>query len=422
MFTRFKRSEFARNVLTLITGTTLAQAIPILISPILTRIFTPNDFGEFAQYMAIAGLITVLTTWRYEMSIILPKKDEHALNIVILVFMISIIASILLAVSIWLFNFRIAKLLGNLEIAYWLLLIPLTAMLSGMYQSLNYWCNRKKQYKQLAASRLIQSCGSCTGQIGIGVGFTGPSGLILGSILGQTVATTFLAISAIKTSKAYLKSISFMKIREMAGRYKKFPLLQGPSTFIESISSQLPVILLGSFFGPVVVGFFALSQRVVRIPIGIVSSSIADVFRQRAGKKFANNEDLTKEFRLILKWLMIISLPPFIVLSCIAPSLFSFIFGASWRVAGEYAQILTPLFCLSFIVSPMSVMFMVAEKQEYDLIMQIALITISTTALIVGYYIFDSPKFALGLFTMVYSIKYCIELYLSYHFCKQPVS
>ena len=77
------KGEFSRNVLTLMTGTSIAQAIPIAISPILTRIYTPEDFGVFALYMAIATVVSVIATGRYETAIMLPKKDSEAINLFI---------------------------------------------------------------------------------------------------------------------------------------------------------------------------------------------------------------------------------------------------------------------------------------------------------------------------------------------------
>ena len=94
MFNKLKpKSEFSRNVLTLMTGTTIAQAIPIAISPILTRIYAPEDFGMFALYMSVASIISVIATGRYELAIMLPKKDEDAVNIVALSIIISFFVS-----------------------------------------------------------------------------------------------------------------------------------------------------------------------------------------------------------------------------------------------------------------------------------------------------------------------------------------
>jgi len=161
------KSEFSRNVLTLMTGTTIAQAIPIAISPILTRIYTPEDFGVFALYMSIASIVAVVATGRYELAIMLPKKDEDALNIIALSMIIAFFVSFITFLIVFLFNAQITSLLGNPEISNWLYFIPITVLLTGIYQSFNYWSNRKKQYRRLATSRVIQSGTTATTNLGM---------------------------------------------------------------------------------------------------------------------------------------------------------------------------------------------------------------------------------------------------------------
>jgi len=412
------KSEFKKNVLTLMAGTTLAQALPIAISPILTRLYSPDDFGVFAQYLALVMLISILATGRYEMAIMLEREDEDALNIVSLVFIISVIVSIIALVSVISLKEEICQLLGNQLIDNWLIFVPLSALLMGTYQCLNYWCNRQRMYRRLAGTRLLQSVGGATGQLGGGIAGVGQSGLVLGSILGQTIAVISLIHAAIKSSSVYLHALSITKSKNLALKYKKFPLYQVPSTFIEAMSSQLPVIMLGSFYGAEIVGLFAMSQRVVRTPIMMIGGSVADVFRQRASKKYSEKEDVRPEFIRTLKWLTAVSMPIGVLFFFIAPDLFAIIFGANWRIAGEYARILTPLFLLSFIVSPLSVMFMIAEKQEYDLIIQVLLVACSALGLASGYFFSNSPKQSLAIFTGIYCLKYCVELILSYAFCK----
>jgi O-antigen/teichoic acid export membrane protein len=116
--------------------------------------------------------------------------------------------------------------------------------------------------------------------------------------------------------------------------------------------------------------------------------------------------------------LVLLAIIPFLVVFIFSPFLFSFIFGAEWRIAGEYAQIMTVMFFLSFIVSPLSNMFIIAEKQKIDLIIQILLFGFVTLSFIVGYKIFSNPKVTIMIYSIIYSIKYCFELYLSYKFSK----
>lgn len=162
------KSEFGRNVLTLMTGTTIAQAIPIAISPILTRIYTPEDFGVFALYISISTIFAVIVTGRYELAIMLPKKNKDAVLLVQLSIMITLFIAITTLIIVIFFNVEITQLLGNPSISKWLYFIPLSICLTGFYQSLHYWNNRKKKYNNLVLSRISKSAITSGIQVGGG--------------------------------------------------------------------------------------------------------------------------------------------------------------------------------------------------------------------------------------------------------------
>ena len=201
------QSEFVRNTLAMMTGTTIAQAIPIALTPILTRIYTPEDFGIFALYMSIATLVAVCSTGRYELAIMLPEKDTEAINIVVLSIVISFAVSLFSLILIVLFNNEFTTVLGNEDIKDWLYFIPITTLITGLYQSLNYWSNRKKKYKRLAINRVVKTSTTVSVKLGMGLNGLTSQGLIFGSIFGDVVATYILGRSIWKEDKfMFLKS------------------------------------------------------------------------------------------------------------------------------------------------------------------------------------------------------------------------
>ena len=151
------KSEFGKNVLTLMTGITIAQAIPIAISPILTRIYTPEDFGVFALFVAISSIIGSVACGRYELAIMLPKKDENAINIFALGFIITCVACLILLILAITLNDFLVNLLGNKEIGFWLYFIPISVFFMGLFNLLNYFNNRKKNYQDLRNATIIKS-------------------------------------------------------------------------------------------------------------------------------------------------------------------------------------------------------------------------------------------------------------------------
>ena len=145
--TQKKNFEFNKNVLTLLTGTTVAQAIPVAISPILTRIYTPEDFGLFAIFIAMTAIFGSIVNARYDLAIMLPKKNEDAINLFALGFLITTIISSFFFVLVIIFNQNLVHYLGNKEIGIWLYFLPITIFLTGIWNILSHFNNRKKNIK-----------------------------------------------------------------------------------------------------------------------------------------------------------------------------------------------------------------------------------------------------------------------------------
>lgn len=407
------KSEFARHVITLMTGTSIAQAIPIAISPILTRLYTPEDFGVFALYMAVASIISVLVTGRYELAIMLPKKDSDAINIVALSAGLSCAISGILLLIIIIFNSQITRLLGAPAVSNWLYFVPVTTLLTGIYQSLNYWSNRKSHYKRMAISRILQNGGTSLGQLGSGYAPVGGAGLVGGQLVGQALSTAVLARQIYCEDKEFIKKIKNLRVFVLAKKYSKFPKYLIAAHGFNTGSSQMPIILLNTLFSSTVAGFYSLTQRVFGAPMSLVAGAIGDVFRQRASHAYVHQGSCRVIYEESFRKLLVIAVLPFSIFFFVAPSLFEVIFGEPWKESGRYAQILTPMIFLRFVTSPLSAMFIIAQKQIYDLVWQVILFTFVVGALYFGY-LSASLNIALIAFSVAYSIMYFANGVISY--------
>lgn len=414
---RFPKSNYAKNVITLITGTSLAQAIPIAITPILTRLYTPADFGIFALFSAICAILTVIVTGRYELAIVVPEDDLEALNLVYLSIGLSFVISFFLFILILIFGEDIAILLKNSELKSLLYLIPLSTFLLGSFQSFSYWFNRNSKYRIIASSRVLQSSIVSSTQFINGFYKLNQIGLVFGQIFGQLISFIYLSSIFRLSTKSYKGSILNKNILTVARKYKRFPQFLILAHVFNTSSSQTPAILLNTFFSSVASGYFMLTERVLQAPISLVASAIGDVFRQEASYQYARTKECKKIYITTLKKLLLLSFIPFLVLFIFAEDVFIFAFGVEWAIAGEYARILTPMFFMRFIVSPLSVMFMIAEAQRLDLIWQIMLFVLVIFSFLVGYY-FKSLQVALIGFSSAYVIMFGLNLYWSYSLAK----
>lgn len=403
------KSEFSRNVLTLMTGTTIAQAIPIAISPVLTRIYTPEDFGIFALYMSIASILSVMATGRYELAIMLPKKDEDATHLVALSIIITLLVSLIALLLVIFFNTSITKLLGNQEISDWLYFMPLTILLTGVYQSLKFWSNRQKQYKYLAINRVTQSTVTATSNLGLGLVGLGSSGLVIGGILGQTLSTIHLAKIINTKDKRIFRKVKKLKIIALARRYINFPKFDILASLFSVFAQGLIHILFNSLFSTTISGYYYLTQRVLGLPITILASAILDVFKERASKDYMQHGNAKVIYISTFKKLILLGTLPSILLFIFAIDIFTFIFGENWIIAGEYTQILTPMLFLRFISSPLSFMLYIAGQQKVNVIGQF-LFLLST---ITSFYLGESPKEVVLFLSFFFSLIYIYYLYIS---------
>jgi len=395
------------------TGTTIAQAIPIAISPILTRIYTPDDFGVFALYMSIVSIIAVVATGRYELAIILPKKDKDAVNILFLSIVISSFVSFILLLIVLIWNASITKFLGHPEISNWLYFAPLSVFLIGVYQSFNYWNNRKKLYKRLSNNRVVRSISTAMVNLGMGVTGFGSSGLILGGVLGQFMATFFLCKLTLNSNKNMFNSVQKLKLVALAKKYIKFPKYDIWATLTNVMSHQAVHILFNILVSLTVSGYYYLVQKIMGMPTVLISSSISDVFREKASSDFAKYGNAKNIFLIVLKKLLFLSLIPYFFLFFFVQDLFVFAFGSNWEVAGVYAKILTPMFFLQFIASPLSYILYITNDQKLNLLMQIGMFICVLFSFACGY-IFDDTYLIIMLMSGLTSMMYILYIIVSY--------
>lgn len=389
---RLLKGGFLRNVLTLMTGTAIAQAIPLFITPILARLYTPADFGLLALYMSLVSMIGVIITGRYELAVMLPEKDEDAVNIGVLSLSIAVVISALTLLVVWYFNTSIAHLLNNSAISKWLYLIPIAVLTIGLSQVLNYWSTRRNQYRRLAVSRVAQSVSN--GGINLGQGFAhmGVSGLIVGNLVGQLFSALVLLWQAWPDFLKYKSSIRWERMAHNAKVYQDFPKVNSFHAFVDILQSSGIVFIITTVFGSVVLGFYSFTLRVLQAPLGLLGASVSQVFFQKASETYKNGGDLQALVKKTIISLSALALPIFITLGFFAPALFAIVFGKQWREAGIYAQILAPWLFLNFIVSPVSQVPIIVGEQKKSFIFSIIGNTMILLSVIYGGFIVHNIK------------------------------
>lgn len=377
--------SFARNVVTLMTGTVFAQILLILVAPILTRLYTPLDYGVFNLYTSIGSILAVIACLRYEGAIVLPKNDKDAANVLTICITICLCVAVFILVIVSFFRESIADLFHAPSLSFWLWFMPLSIIAFGLFMAFNYWSTRRKQFKRLAIRQVTNSTVTALTQISMGAALhIGPGGLIGGSLIGQLAATGRLAWQIYKDEgKQIISFINKKSMKHMASRYRRFPLYDSWSALLNTSSNLLPALLLAYFFNPVVVGLYALGNRVLGVPMGIIGSAISQVFFPRAVEARRAGELNHIAYNMFNSLLSIGSVP-ILLIAVVAPDLFEIVFGPEWVIAGDYVRWLSVFMLFSFISSPISSIYSVLERQREGLIIYIFVFFIRLIALIIG--------------------------------------
>ena len=406
-------SEFIRNVLTLVTGTSIAQAIPILIMPILTRLCSPEDFGIYASYLALVSMFGVVATGRLDMALMLPKKNEDSIRIILIAICLTFAITIFLYPLVYAID--IASSFLNLTIKAWHYHIPIGVLLFSLYALIISWHNRNKHYKLMSHSRVIQSSSISLSQVIVGSFGNYNLGLIYSDLLGRLIAIILIY----KKTGLINYKIKFNKVKILAliKRYKKFPIIEAPASLVNVSAHHLPFIVLPFIFSSTVAGLYFLVFRVLMMPASLIGKAVLEVFKNRAQEDFTSTGNCRLIFKRIGVILFLMSLIPAILIVIFAPSLFMFAFGKEWREAGEYARILTPFALLQFVSSPLSYVLVFREKLFLDFKLQIIFLVLVSSSLWVAS-IFSSILVAVWLLTASGVIFSSLQLYFSYRHAK----
>ncbi|MDW7731263.1 MAG: oligosaccharide flippase family protein [Methanolobus sp.] len=393
-----KDKSFASDVLTLVGGTTFAQILTLLAAPILTRLYGPEDFGVWALFISITGIIGVIACLRYELSIMLPDSDEDAINLLALSLAIVLLMSIITIPLIYIFKDSLVLALNSPQLGDYMWLIPPFILITGVFLALNYWNSRTKNFKRLSFARVSSSLSSTGTQIGVGIGgYTTAIGLIAGSFVGNFISTIVLGGQIWKDDgKQFRTHIHPKKMIAGLKRHRKFPLIDSWSALLNSISWQLPAFLLAFFFSPAIVGFYSLGFRLLQMPMNFVGKSLSQVFFQRASIAKSENK-LSSLVENVFRILVVVGMFPILTVTIVGSDIFSVVFGQDWTEAGVYAQILSIWAFLWFISSPLSSIYVVLEEQKFGLKFNIFNFATRVLSLAIGGYL-GNARLALILF------------------------
>lgn len=356
-------NSFLQSIGVLASGTAAGQAIIVAASPILTRLYRPEEFGAFAVWSAVLFTLLQVSCLRYDAAIVLPDDEQRAADLLGLAALAATAFCAALALALPWAGGPLVAWTGTPQLAPYLQWLPVSLWAAALFQALQQWSIRRRAFGTLARSNVLQSTLRVGVQVGAGLLRWGTPGLLLGDIAGR-----FLGTGTLAGTVRGLRRPTLSGLKEAARRYRRFPLVASGSGLLNQAVLQLPPLLLAGLYGPQVAGWYALGQRVIQLPMVMVGHSITHVYVERAARHVRDGEPGVPRL-LVRTALLLLALGavPFGLLAAFGPWLFARVFGPAWEETGHYARLLAGMSLAQFVVSPLSYTLAVLERQGVQL-------------------------------------------------------
>jgi O-antigen/teichoic acid export membrane protein len=361
------------EVVGLVTGAGAAYGIVAAASPILTRLYSPADFGHFQIYITVFSFLLIAAAGRLEVAVLLPKELRGGVEVAVLGLTAVAITSAVTAIA-WAILTAAGALHGRLDvIARYGWILPAATAGGGATAVLMQWVLREGDYHAVSIARVTQSTTIAATQVAAALTpVTAGAGLMLGDAAGRLAGAATLLARSWRSHGALVRQVRAADLRLMLIRYWRFPVISSGSALLNTAGNVLPTVFL-SAFGPTPLGWFALVDRLISSPIALVGQQISQVYGAKAAKLAHDDPDglriLFRDLSLKLAWTGAL---PFAALALVGPWMFALVFGESWRAAGRYAQLLAIMQYIGFFVWPLMPTLNILEHQHWQLAWDIA--------------------------------------------------
>ena len=374
----FKDRQLLKSVLVLTSGTAIAQAINFLFSPILTRLYTPEQMGDLGVYMLFVGLLAIVVTMRYELAIPIFRSDDHAQILYSTILRIALV--LLLAIALLAF---LAYVFSGFEV-FTIQIIALSGVGAIFLVWINLgsnWSVRKGAFKTISMSKVVGATTNSLSKLGAGLMEWGSLGLIAGAMIGQFFSSLFFASQFRKLKLQKFDIPLLRKGRVLMRQNREFPNVSLPHALVDAARDLIIALSISFFFSKTIFGSYNHAFIVLRIPLILIGASLGQVLFKYCAEKYRKDEEITDYLKKIILRLTLFSILPFTVLFLYGEEIFGFVFGENWILAGRYSEIMSFWLGVNLIASPLSTIPIIIGRQKEFFILGL----ISTIGQLIGF-------------------------------------
>lgn len=406
---RLPGGRLVRQAYVVVGGTAVAQVVQVLATPVLSRQYSPSDFGVLSVFLSLASIGYVVGSLRYEQAIALPRQERVAADVLGLTAAVCAATAAVTAVVVAVWRQPIADAVNVPELASVLWLLPLVMLAAGLYQALGLWSVRHRDFRRVSLGSVVQGVSLVGSQVAFGVLGLQPLGLVLGLLVAWGLGCVPLARRLVGPDAPAVRQVGRHGMRTVAHRYRRFPQLSVWSGLLNRSALEIPGIVLAALYSPVVSGLFLLGRRMMVAPAVLAGTSVQHVYLGEAARLAEDDPPrLEALYRRTWQRMLLLAIGPTVLLALLAPWAFELVFGPEWREAGVYSRLLAPVFLLQVTITPLTSTFAVLERQGLQLVRDVA----RTVLVIAGFVLCAAldlgPRVAVGLFSINMSIGYLL--------------
>lgn len=400
-------NTFFRSLSVLMAGTALSNLLIVLTTPLLTRMYTPEEFGVYSVFLSLLFTGTILVSLRYETAIPLPEDEDDAFHLLVLSIGLAFLISGLLFVLVFFVPLAHYLNVPSLDAYMWMLSFSLLGI--GLFQAFNSWALRQQEYMMISRAKMSMNSSQIVSQLALGLFHLGLLGLLIGEIIGRLAGSLdyYRLIKKRKTTTFKIKSQSLLKV--LVG-YKSYPIVSSWAALLNSLGSQMPILYLAAHFDAKTAGWFFLAQKILTIPEGLIGFSASQVYLSQAAITSRDSPENFRQFfwdtvkKMFYMGLVIIGL-----VALFAHHAIKLVFGEQWIPAAEFIQILAILYFMKIIINPISANFYVFNALGKQFISELIRFILICISLFLALEFFVSPSASLLCISLMSALGYLIN-------------
>lgn len=421
-FKLIKNNNILSSIAVLASGTGLSQIFPIITAPILTRLYSPEEFGIYALFYSIFTILSGLVMLEYNNVIILSSTKYQSKQGILLCSIISLGFCLLFFLAIFIIYNHTNYYLLNEKLSPYLIIIPFTVFVNSLNSQLYYWFLRTDELKFVSTNKVVMAFIAASIQIIMGLLKVGVWGLVLANLFSIVIANLLYFYRFFKNEKTILDCFNLREIIDLSIVYKNFPKVGVWSNILNICTLQIPELFISKYLGVNFLGHYSLANRTISLPMSFIGSSIQEIFKKNASKELRETKTIYYTYKTVLNTSLIIGCFFLFLFVFFVPPIFTYIFGSDWSDSGLIIRTMSLLFVIRFIVAPLSYSLFIFQKQKMDLYWQIGLLLVTSMSLFGSQYLgITNPFLILFIFVVFVSIWYIINLSITYKLAKKTI-